>query len=133
MTISGKVALEEHFAIAETVSDSAGFVPPATWPELKSRLLDIQDKRLALMDRHGIELMILSLNAPAIQGIWDVRRADELARRANDFVADQVSKRPQRFQAFAALPMQVPDLAILELERSRSICGLVSRDWTGST
>jgi 2,3-dihydroxybenzoate decarboxylase len=117
MTISGKVALEEHFAIAETVSDSAGFVPPATWPELKSRLLDIQDKRLALMDRHGIELMILSLNAPAIQGIWDVRRADELARRANDFVADQVSKRPQRFQAFAALPMQVPDLAILELER----------------
>jgi len=117
MTISGKVALEEHFAIAETVSDSAGFVPPATWPELKSRLLDIQDKRLALMDRHGIELMILSLNAPAIQGIWDVRRADELARSANDFVADQVSKRPQRFQAFAALPMQVPDLAILELER----------------
>jgi predicted TIM-barrel fold metal-dependent hydrolase len=112
-----KIALEEHFAIAETLADSAAFVPETNWPELKSRLLDIQDKRLALMDRHGIELTILSLNAPAIQAIWDVRQADELARRANDFLADQVSKRPSRFQAFAALPMQSPELAILELKR----------------
>jgi 2,3-dihydroxybenzoate decarboxylase len=113
----GKIALEEHFAIPETLADAAVFVPEASWPELKSRLLDIQDKRLALMDRHGIELMILSLNAPAIQAIWDVRQADERARRANDFLADQVSKRPQRFQGFAALPMQDPELAIRELER----------------
>jgi len=37
--------------------------------------------------------------------------------RANDFLAEQVSKRPDRFQAFAALPMQDPELASRELER----------------
>jgi gamma-resorcylate decarboxylase len=119
MTIKlpGKIALEEHFAIEETLMDSAGFVPDDHWPELKSRLLDIHSKRLALMDRYGVERMILSLNAPAIQAIPDARRANEIARRANDVLATEVAKRPDRFSAFAALPMQDPELAIRELER----------------
>ena len=115
--MQGKIALEEHFAIPDTLMDSAGFVPDSYWPELKDRLLDIQDKRLAQMDQHGVEMMILSLNAPAVQAIPDVARANEIAIRANDFLAEQVAKRPDRFQAFAALPMQDPDLAIKELER----------------
>src|SRR5947208_2894356 len=101
--MQGKIALEEHFAIPDTLMDSAGFVPDSYWPELKDRLLDIQDKRLAQMDRHGVEMMILSLNAPAVQAIPDVARANEIAIRANDFLAEQVAKRPSRFQAFAAL------------------------------
>jgi predicted TIM-barrel fold metal-dependent hydrolase len=115
--MKGKIGLEEHFAIPETLNDSAGFVPDDHWPELKSRILDIHDRRLGLMDKHGMEMMILSLNAPAIQAIPDPRRADEMARRANDFLAEQVRRRPQRFQALAALPMQDPDLATSELER----------------
>jgi gamma-resorcylate decarboxylase len=111
------IALEEHFAIEETLMDSAGFVPRDHWLELKSRLLDVQDERLRLMDQHGVEMMVLSLNAPAIQAISDPRRANELARRANDILAAEVAKRPDRFRAFAALPMQEPDLAIRELER----------------
>ena len=97
--------------------DSAGFVPDDHWGELKSRLLDIQDRRLRLMDSHGVERMILSLNAPAVQAIPDSCRANEVARRANDILAREVSKRPDRFSAFAALPMQDPDLASRELER----------------
>jgi gamma-resorcylate decarboxylase len=115
--VPGKIALEEHFAIEETLMDSAAFVPPDHWLELKSRLLDAQDKRLRLMDQHGVEMMVLSLNAPAIQAIPDPRLANELARRANDVLAAEVAKRPDRFRAFAALPMQEPDLAIRELER----------------
>ena len=114
--MQGKVALEEHFAIPDTLMDSAG-VPESYWPELKDRLLDIQDKRLAEMDKHGIEMMILSLNAPAVQAIPETANADEIARRANDYLAEQVARRPSRFQAFAALPMQDPELAITELER----------------
>jgi len=113
----GKIALEEHFAIEETVQDSAGFSPAEDWIELKARLLDIQDRRLKEMDEHGIELMLLSLNAPAIQAIPDRNRALELSRRANDFLAEQVARRPQRFQGLAALPMQDPGGAARELDR----------------
>ena len=121
--MQGKIALEEHFAIPETLMDSAGFVPDSYWPELKERLLDIQDKRLKQMDEQGVEMMILSLNAPAVQAIPDAKKANEIAIRANDYLAEQVAKRPDRFQAFAALPMQDPDLAIAELDRAVNTLG----------
>jgi predicted TIM-barrel fold metal-dependent hydrolase len=115
--MQGKIGLEEHFAIPETLGDSKGFLADDTWPELRSRLLDIQERRLAEMDRHGMQMMILSLNAPAVQGIADPARASEIARRANDFLAQEVAKRPHRFQALAALAMQDPDQATRELVR----------------
>lgn len=115
--MQGKIALEEHFAIPDTLQDSAGFVPDDYWKELSARLLDIHEQRLQLMDRHGIEMMLLSLNAPAVQAIPDPKRANDISRRANDFLAEQVAKRPDRFQGLAALPMQDPDLAVRELQR----------------
>jgi 2,3-dihydroxybenzoate decarboxylase len=114
---AGKIALEEHFAIEETLMDSSGFVPEDHWSELKGRLLDIQERRLRQMDEFGIERMILSLNAPAIQAIANGQRATELARRANDALAAEIAKRPGRFSGFAALPMQDAELAARELER----------------
>jgi len=112
-----KIGLEEHFAVPETLNDSKGFLGDHVWPELEKRLLDMQEYRLSHMDRHGMQMMILSLNAPAIQAIPDVKKATETARRANDFLAAQVKKRPDRFQAFAALAMQDPDGATRELVR----------------
>lgn len=114
----GKIALEEHFATAETIQDSAGFLPDACWLELKDRLLDIHELRIRQMDEHGIEWMLLSLNAPAVQAVPDVQKAYELSQRANDFLAEQIVKRPDRFQGFAALPMQDPELAARELNRT---------------
>lgn len=115
--MKGKIGLEEHFAIPETLNDSAGFVPPDYWKELSHRLLDIHDERLRQMDEHGMEMMLLSLNAPTVQAIPDTRQAIELAQRANDFLAEQVARRPDRFQGLAALPLQDPDAAIRELQR----------------
>lgn len=115
--MNGKIGLEEHFAIAETLQDSAGFVPGDYWKELSKRLTDIHDGRLREMDQNGMEMMILSLNAPAVQAIPETAKAIEIATRANDYLAEQVAKRPDRFQAFAALPMQDPDAATRELER----------------
>lgn len=123
--MQGKIALEEHFAIPETLQDSAGFVPGTYWDELQHRLLDVQDTRLKLMDAHGIEMMILSLNAPAVQAIQDRARAIEIARRANDALAEEVAKRPDRFRAFAALPLQDPDAAAAELQRCVKDLGFV--------
>ena len=115
--MQGKIGLEEHFAIPETLNDSKGFLGDHVWPELEKRLLDLQDYRLAQMDAHGMQMMILSLNAPAIQAIFDQKKSVETARRSNDILAEAVAKRPKRFQGFAALAMQDPDGATRELAR----------------
>ena len=120
-----KIALEEHFALQETLEDSRAYAPPAYWEELRGRLLDIQDRRLRLMDEHDIAITILSLNAPAVQAVADPRQAIELARRANDFLAEQCARRPDRFRACAALPMQEPDAAAAELQRCVTDLGFV--------
>lgn len=115
--MKGKIGLEEHFAIQETVQDSAGFVPDDHWAELKSRILDVQDRRIREMDANGMEMMLLSLNAPAVQAIPDVKKAVEMAQRANDALAEEVAKKPDRFQGLAALPLQDAEQAIIEYER----------------
>jgi len=112
-----KIGLEEHFAVPATLDDAPGFIAAATWVDLRERLLDMQDKRLAEMDRYGMEKMIVSLHAPGVQRIDDKRKAIELARRANDLLAQEINKRPGRFEGFAALAMQDPDEAAKELQR----------------
>ncbi len=77
--MQGKIALEEHFAIEATLGDSKVF-GAHVWGDLGPRLLDIQDIRLRQMDQHGVEMMILSLNAPAVQAIHDVKEAIAVAR-----------------------------------------------------
>ena len=115
--MDGKIGLEEHFALEETLGDSESFVGRETWRDLRTRLLDIQQIRLREMDENGIETMILSLNAPAIQAVYNAGQAFELAQRTNDLLAEQLAKNPKRFAGFAALPMQDPDRAAQELER----------------
>jgi 2,3-dihydroxybenzoate decarboxylase len=113
----GRVAIEEHFALAETVDDSRAYAADGAWPRLKDRLTDFHGERLAEMDRSGIAISILSLNAPAVQGIPDAARAIALARRANDVLAEEIARSPKRLAGFAALPMQDADAAAAELTR----------------
>lgn len=116
--MQGKVVLEEHFAIRETLGDSQQYASAETWSSRERRLLDFEGERLAEMDESGVELAILSLNAPAIQAIADPAEAARIAARANDVLAAQVARRPDRFAGFAALPMQEPGAAARELERA---------------
>jgi 2,3-dihydroxybenzoate decarboxylase len=122
--MQGKIALEEHFAIPATLADSKVF-GAHVWEELEPRLTDFQDKRLRLMDASGVEIMIASLNAPAVQAIHDLKRAVRVAREANDHLAAEIAKRPDRFRGFAALPMQDPDVAAQELTRCVKELGFV--------
>jgi 2,3-dihydroxybenzoate decarboxylase len=114
--MQGKVILEEHFAIQATLNDPRTFTPEI-WKRLGPQLLDIEKLRLPEMDANGIEWMILSLNAPAVQAIWDVKRAIAVAREANDHLAAEVAKHPNRFVGLAALAMQDPEEAANELRR----------------
>ena len=116
--MEGKIALEEHFAIIETADDHKAFMTDEAQRRfIREKVLDLHGERLELMDQAGIEMDIISLNAPAIQGILDVKRADDIAKTANDVLAEECAKRPDRFAGFAALPMQDPDLAARELIR----------------
>ena len=114
--MQGKVILEEHFAVQATLNDPRTFTPEI-WRRLGPQLLDIEKMRLPEMDANGIEWMILSLNAPAVQAIWDVNRAVAVAREANDHLAAEVAKHPDRFIGVAALAMQDPEEAAKELRR----------------
>ena len=48
--MKGKIGLEEHFAIDDTLNDSAGFFPDDIWVEVRDRIFDLHDQRLRLMD-----------------------------------------------------------------------------------
>jgi predicted TIM-barrel fold metal-dependent hydrolase len=114
--MQGKVTLEDHFAVPETLEGSP-YIGTLIWEALRARLVDFDDIRLRLMDQAGVEIMVLSLNAPAIQAMHDAVLAVDAARRANDFLAEQIAKRPDRYVGFAALPMQNPEQAAIELQR----------------
>ena len=77
------------------------------------------------MDASGVEIMIASLNAPAVQAIHDVKRAVAVAREANDHLAAEIAQAPGSLPGFAALPMQDPDEAARELTRCVKELGFV--------
>ena len=124
--MQNKIALEEHFAIPETLEGALLYnrdAPEAV--DIPTRLLDLLDFRLRDMDENGIDITILSLNSPGIQDILSVRKAVDTARIANDRLAETIKKKSDRFRGFAALPMQDPDAAIAELRRAVLDLGMV--------
>jgi len=48
--MKGKIGLEEHFAIDDTLMDSKGFFHEDVWAEVRDRILDLHGRRLRLMD-----------------------------------------------------------------------------------
>jgi 2,3-dihydroxybenzoate decarboxylase len=116
--MTGKIAIEEHFGIQETLRESAEYAVPGQLNVLERRMLDTDEERLGEMDAHGIAFAILSLNAPGVQSVHDRAKAIDLARRGNDALAAAVARRPDRYAAFAALPMQDPEAASAELTRA---------------
>ncbi|MYH69185.1 MAG: amidohydrolase [Gammaproteobacteria bacterium] len=116
--MKGKIAFEELLSVEETVINAKAFAGDSgRWDEFTLELLDVDEKRLAFMDKTGIEFALLSLNAPGLQAILDTEEAIELARKANNHIAGAVTRHPGRYAGLAALPMQDPAAASAELER----------------
>jgi len=84
--------------------------------------IDIEE-RLKAMDRCGIEMHVLTLTTPSVEREVP-EKGVKLAELANDGFGQVVEKYPERFQAFAALPLQVPEAAAEELERAVKELGL---------
>jgi predicted TIM-barrel fold metal-dependent hydrolase len=94
----GKIALEEHFVIPETLAASYG--APGS-PEFQRRLEDIGSARIAEMDRGGLDDCVLSLVGEGIQAIPNVSEDIRIAQRANDHLAEEIAKSSKRFKGFA--------------------------------
>lgn len=115
--MDGKIALEEHFNLADFARSLPQYVSPQKMRQIEPRLLDVSAMRLEEMNAAGIELSLLSLTAPGIQAETDPKHAVTQARMANDTLAKIVGEHPGRFRGLAALPMQAPEAAAAELER----------------
>lgn len=72
---------------------------------------------LDTMDRHGIDIGVLSNTGGRIEKSGDRTRALELCKILNDAFADAHERHPNRFLAFARLPMIDVDDCVRELER----------------
>ncbi len=129
MALAKKIAIEEAFHHPDDVNPlladdvllaafcaRAGLTPKFYRPVLE-RLAEFDDIRLSEMDRGGIDHAILSLTSPGIQAITDTAEARFEARKANDFLAQQVARHPDRYSGLAAVALQDPNWAIKELQR----------------
>jgi aminocarboxymuconate-semialdehyde decarboxylase len=81
-------------------------------------LVDL-DVRLEIMDRFEGYQQVLSIATPPIEAYSSPADAADLARRANDGMAQLVERYPERFPAFvASLPLNDPDAAAKETARA---------------
>jgi 2,3-dihydroxybenzoate decarboxylase len=116
----GKVALEEHFMLPDFVEYFAETYPnisPAIAKMGLGVLPDLGDNRIEIMDRNGIDFVVLSLAGPGVQVEKDAAIALRKSKSANDFLAGEIQKRPSRYGGFAHLAMHNPVEAANELER----------------
>jgi len=110
-------ALTSGNAVSERI---AGYRP---WIREDPALIDL-DARWLTIDPFGDYRQVLTLAVPPLDELGDPAAAADLARGANDEVADLVARHPDRFAGFvAALPMSDPQTAAAELDRAMSQLG----------
>jgi aminocarboxymuconate-semialdehyde decarboxylase len=81
-------------------------------------LVDLE-LRFRIMDQFPDYRQVLTLASPPLEAFGDPKVSPELARIANDGMAELVAKHPDRFVAFAAsLPMNNMDACLKEVDRA---------------
>jgi predicted TIM-barrel fold metal-dependent hydrolase len=111
-----------------TIDVHAHFLPPIYLEALRNAGLKTLDggipvpawtpeRALAIMDEVGITGAVLSVSSPHVNFV-DAENAVTLCRAINDYAAEMKRRHPERFGAYAILPL--PDMAnsIRELERA---------------
>jgi 2,3-dihydroxybenzoate decarboxylase len=131
-----KIALEEHFLAPgfeeywrKTVED----VDPSLYGAVRERLRDFGEMRLSAMDRAGIARSVLALAGPGVQAERDTATAVRKAIAANDWLAAEIGKNPNRYSGFAHIALQDPAAAANELERCITQLGFVGCMINGHT
>ncbi|MCF8095868.1 MAG: amidohydrolase family protein [Desulfobacteraceae bacterium] len=88
-------------------------------PHLDRPALYDLDERFRIMDKYEGLVQVLSVGLPPVSTIKDKAKALEVAKTANDEMAELVTKYPDRFVgAVAAVPMTDMDDALGEIDRA---------------
>src|ERR1700746_1655397 len=82
--------------------NAAGGINPPPWS---------LDGAIAYLDEARIDVAVASISTPGVH-LGDAAAARILARRVNEYLADIRRDRPDRFGAFAALPLPDVDGAL---------------------
>jgi predicted TIM-barrel fold metal-dependent hydrolase len=77
---------------------------------------------ISFMDDAGIDAVVVSLSTPGVH-TGDRAKARALARRCNEFSAELVRSRPDRFGGFGCLPLPDVDASLEELYYALDVLG----------
>ncbi|GAA2212506.1 amidohydrolase family protein [Nonomuraea monospora] len=115
----GRIDTHQHIVppfYASWLSDqdiTAGGLPIPGWS---------RDDALAVMDGNGITTAIVSVSTPGVY-VGDGTAARAMAQRVNEFTAEVVKDRPDRFGFFATLTLPDVPGAIAEAEHAFEVLG----------
>lgn len=99
-------------------------VGESVFREVTEQLYSVE-RRLADMERTGVERQLLS-TVPVMFSYWaDPGRTRELARYLNEHLASVVRAHPGRFSGLGTVPLNDPTMAVEELERCVEDWGMV--------
>jgi uncharacterized protein len=116
------ITIEEHVSFPEmTELLPAGLRDnrklSAVAMQMMPKLADITGERLDSMNASGISMQVLSVENTDVNQL-DSTMAPAFASKYNDLLAAKIKDHPERFAAFAHLPMTAPAAAADELERT---------------
>jgi predicted TIM-barrel fold metal-dependent hydrolase len=98
----------------ENVHAPVGGLAPLRWS---------RETSLSFMDDAGIDVAVVSLSTPGVH-TGDSVKARALARRCNEFSAELVHAKPDRFGGFACLPLPDVDASLEELSYALDVLRL---------
>lgn len=116
------IAVEEHFTSpAFLAGPGQAFIKRIQnsgphGAKLVAQLSNVGQQRIGEMDAAGIDMQVMSLNAPGVEQA-EAAEGIAVAREANDFLAEAINGHRTRFAGLASLPIQAPEQAAEELHR----------------
>ncbi|MGI4804049.1 MAG: amidohydrolase family protein [Janthinobacterium lividum] len=122
------VTLEEHFNLPEFIKRiPKEVIAERGWPtdptaspimqKAQALLPEFGPERLRSMDDAGISVQVVSVSGPGAD-LLPGQESIQLAQDYNNILAQKMAAYPNRFAAFAHLPMLSPQAAADELERA---------------
>lgn len=124
------IALEEHM-LPKDIAAAAGIDPAILLGEA-DMLHEVGERRLKNMDGAGIDIQVRSAVNHWAQQL-ESSESVTVSRELNDRLGQAVAAHPQRFKAFACLPMTDPAAAADELARAVEDLGFVGALINGQT